>query len=145
MTKKEIIDYCEMKSQLEPKNEDVYNYIIKALEQEPCTGSVNRATVLDLINDVQRADGFNDYAHYEYLFDNVNNMPSVTPTQRWIPCSEGLPKESLNSVIGWDAYRERCVFVQYIDGHFQITGRNESFNIVAWQPLPKPYKEKSEE
>ena len=53
--------------------------------------------------------------------------------------------ESLNSVIGWDTYRERCVFVQYIDGHFQITGRAESFNIVAWRPLPEPYKKGEEE
>ena len=58
----------------------------------------------------------------------------------WVPVSERLPEETLNSVIGWDAYRERCVFVQYIGGHFQITGRAESFNIVAWQPLPEPYQ-----
>ena len=63
---------------------------------------------------------------------------------KWIPVSERLPEESLNSVIGWDAYRERCVFVQYIDGHFQITGSDESFDIVAWMPLPKPYKTEME-
>ena len=34
----------------------------------------------------------------------------------WIPCSDRLPDESLNSVIGWDACRERCVFVQYLQG-----------------------------
>ena len=66
------------------------------------------------------------------------------PKTGWIPVSERLPEESLNSVIGWDTYRERCVFVQYIDGHFQITGSNESFNIVAWMPLPEPYKAESE-
>ena len=27
---------------------------------------------------------------------------------RWIPVEERLPEESLNSVIGWDEYRERC-------------------------------------
>ena len=64
---------------------------------------------------------------------------------RWIPVSERLPEESLNSVIGWDAHRERCVFVQYIDGYFQITGSYESFNIVAWMPLPEPYKVESED
>lgn len=61
------------------------------------------------------------------------------PQGEWIPVSERLPEESLNSVIGWDAYRERCVFVQYIDGHFQIMGNDESFDIVAWQPVPEPY------
>ncbi len=59
---------------------------------------------------------------------------------KWIPVSERLPEESLNSVIGWDAYRERCVFVQYIDGYFQITGSDESFDIVAWMPVPEPYE-----
>lgn len=47
----------------------------------------------------------------------------------WVLCSERLPEESLNSVIGWDAYRERS---------------DESFDIVAWMPLPTPYKTESE-
>ena len=64
--------------------------------------------------------------------------------KRWIPVSERLPEESLNSVIGWDAYRERCVFVQYIGGYFQITGSDESFDIVAWMPVPEPYEAKSD-
>lgn len=58
---------------------------------------------------------------------------------QWIPVSKP-PKESFNSVIGWDAYRQRCVFVQYIDGYFQITGTTESFDIKAWMPLPSPWK-----
>ena len=62
----------------------------------------------------------------------------------WIPVSERLPEESLNSVIGWDVYRERCVFVQYIDGYFQIMGSDEIFDIVAWMPLPEPYKKEGE-
>ena len=35
MTREEIIDFCEMKSQLEPENEDIFNSIIEELEQEP--------------------------------------------------------------------------------------------------------------
>lgn len=79
------------------------------------------------------------------LEKGLSEWETERPQGEWIPVSERLPKESLNSVIGWDAYRERCVFVQYIDGHFQITGSNESFNIVAWQPLPEPYKEVNHE
>lgn len=33
MTREEIFDFCEMKSQLEPENEDIFNYIIETLEQ----------------------------------------------------------------------------------------------------------------
>ena len=60
----------------------------------------------------------------------------------WIACSERLPEESLNSVIGWDAYRDRCVFAQYIQGKFQNMGKDDSFDIKAWMPLPEPFKER---
>lgn len=38
MTKEEIIEFCEMKAELEPGNEDIYEAIIKVLEQEPKKG-----------------------------------------------------------------------------------------------------------
>lgn len=57
----------------------------------------------------------------------------------WIPVSEKLPEESLNSVIGWDEYRERCCFVQYVNGSFVIGDDTDSVKITAWMPLPKPY------
>ena len=37
MTREEIIDFCDMKAQLEPENEDIFKAIIEALEQEPTT------------------------------------------------------------------------------------------------------------
>lgn len=63
----------------------------------------------------------------------------------WIPCSERLPEESLNSVIGWDEYRKRCCFVQYYDGGWHLAGKyHESVKIIAWQPVHEPYKPKGE-
>ena len=58
----------------------------------------------------------------------------------WIPVEERLPEESMNSVIGWDEYRDRCCFVQYINGRWVLGNDNESVKIVAWQPLPEPYR-----
>ena len=57
---------------------------------------------------------------------------------RWIPVEERLPEESLNSVIGWDKYRERCCFVQYYAGSWHLG--DESVGIIAWMPLPEPYQ-----
>lgn len=62
-------------------------------------------------------------------------------SRMWISVSERLPEESLNSVIGWDEYRERCVFIQFVDGQFKNCGTEQTFNITAWMPLPEPYKE----
>lgn len=59
---------------------------------------------------------------------------------RWIPVEERLPEESLNSVIGWDEYRERCCFVQYYAGSWHLG--DESVRIIAWMPLPEPYQGK---
>ena len=60
----------------------------------------------------------------------------------WIPCSDRLPEESLNSVIGWDEYRQRCCFVQYYGGRWILGNDIDSVKIIAWQPLPEPYKER---
>lgn len=73
----------------------------------------------------------------------ADGQASVDP--KWIPVSERLPEESYNSILGWDAYRERCVLVQYVDGRFQIAGKTESFDIRAWMPLPKPYEPQESE
>ena len=70
------------------------------------------------------------------VMDLIAKQPKVG---RWIPVEERLPEQSLNSVIGWDAYRERCVFVQYYMNKW-ILGNHETVKIIAWMPLPKPYR-----
>lgn len=73
------------------------------------------------------------------VMDLIANQSKVN---EWIPVEERMPKQSLNSVIGWDAYRERCCFVQYYMNEW-ILGNHESVKIVAWMPLPKPYKKEA--
>lgn len=60
---------------------------------------------------------------------------------KWIPCSERMPEESLNAVIGWDKYRKRCCFVQYYDGKWHLGNSYDSVKIIAWMPVPRPYRE----
>lgn len=68
----------------------------------------------------------------------IHLLVTADRTDRWIPVEERLPEPSLNSVIGWDVYRERCVFVQYYMNDW-ILGNHESVKIIAWMPLPEPY------
>ena len=70
----------------------------------------------------------------EYLVKNEVTIPE------WVSVDERLPEESLNSVLGWDGYRERCVFVQYYKGEW-ILGNHESVKVTHWMPLPQPPKE----
>ena len=57
----------------------------------------------------------------------------------WIPIAERFPEEPLNSVIGWDTSRNRCCFVQYINGQWKL-GNWDPVDIVAWMPLPQPWE-----
>ena len=150
MTREEAIEKIKDIKSLVEKYDDVValRMAIEALkqEQEPCEDAVSRE--LKIGDEIYIRANVNEIRKDYIICENAGGYfgtvleeikSSVTPTQKWIPVKERLPEESLNSVIGWDAYRERCVFVQYIDGYFQITGRDESFNITAWMPLPEPY------
>lgn len=75
------------------------------------------------------------------LEKEIQNQPAIC---KWIPCSERLPEESLNSVIGWDAYRKRPCFVQRWGGRWILGDDIDFVHITAWQPLPEPYKPESE-
>lgn len=70
----------------------------------------------------------------------ISLLESAPKIGGWIPCSERLPEESLNSVLGWDEYRERECFVQYYGRRWNLGDNRESVKIIAWQPLPEPYK-----
>lgn len=84
------------------------------------------------------------------LDDWINSLPSAQPEPRWIPCSERLPEESGQYLI--------TVKYEHVDGYEDIydehgdwdgeewdmfcfghCGKVES--IIAWMPLPEPYRE----
>lgn len=79
----------------------------------------------------------------EYLIQNGVTIATDT-NDKWVSVDERLPEESLNSVIGWDEYRERCVFVQYYKGEW-VLGDHESVKITHWMPLPALPKGGSDE
>ena len=62
----------------------------------------------------------------------------------WIPVGERLPEELLNSVLGFDEHRKRCCLVQYVGGRWILDNDIDSVKIIAWQPLPEPYRPKGE-
>ena len=104
------------------------------------------------------SDDFNDFLWALYA------LPSAQPEQRWIYCSDRLPEENgrylvtrgLNAV---GAIWNRVYIVNYSD----LMGLKDSRifwqgnvgksdfekleleDVLAWMPLPEPYKERREE
>lgn len=84
--------------------------------------------------------------HYNQIDDLLNNIKALEQEPKigqWIPVSERLPKI------------EGCYLVTVKNEHERIysktawyQGKNNWFarqDVIAWMPLPKPYKAKSEE
>lgn len=53
-------------------------------------------------------------AAYEDTGLTPEEIERLKKQHRWIPVEERLPEESLNSVIGWDKYRESCGIKQVV-------------------------------
>ena len=68
----------------------------------------------------------------------------------WIPCSERLPEEPEEGLTDLDECDEYIVMIENADiptalnyaGNSEWYRDGEFYNVIAWQPLPVPYKEK---
>ena len=79
----------------------------------------------------------------------IDEQPTIEP-MRWIPCSERLPKYGKNVLITNDkgnvSYgRFRGVEFWKEDGDSYWTWKKNTIeHVLAWMPLPEPYKEEQE-
>ena len=127
---------------------------IKALEQQPCEDCISRAEALDAIEkEKQGWEGSERYAIDE-CHTRIAELPSVTPKARWIPVSEGLPEHTMPVLITVRRYDDVIVVRR---GYYYSHGNDSIFHadngicweidddgLLAWQPLPQPYKEDKE-
>ena len=74
--------------------------------------------------------------------DALMQLPPAQPEHgRWIPCKESMPtKDGVYLVSGrWASGKEAVGDCDYSkeDGYFHTAW---NFDVLAWMPLPKPYK-----
>jgi hypothetical protein len=75
----------------------------------------------------------------------LKKLPSTQPEQHWIPWNDGiLPKDSgWYIVTAYDGNRTRVTFAKYQKRmmRWDLTGSRAYWRVLAWMPLPEPYKE----
>lgn len=81
----------------------------------------------------------------------IKSQPNVAVTDtnvgcKWIPCSERLPEDSRNVIL---TTRSSVVGVGSVitrDGHWVqwYFGGGISVDVIAWMPLPEPYREEEQ-
>lgn len=71
----------------------------------------------------------------------VDSIPTIEAEQRWIPCSERLPDVG-RDVIFCDAEwaEEGCLRADGDWWQFRWSTVMPKEKVLAWMPLPKPYK-----
>lgn len=88
------MDSCDIRS---CDNKDA----IKALEHELCDDAVNRKSVQETIT-----DSLGRGQNMHQLWQKIEDLPPVTPQQRWIPVERELPE--LNRPLLVTAYHRVC-------------------------------------
>ena len=76
----------------------------------------------------------------------LETVPSAQPEQRWIPCSERLPDDDRTKVVTLANGNAEAGY--YSNGDWWCIGDTISLEnpiVIAWMPLPEPYREERTE
>lgn len=111
----------------------------------------NRAAVnwlINLMSDIGKSQ-HGDLWHYEQALAEIKELLEAEP--HWIPCSERLPDHPENNDYylvtiqcehydGWDDYVTG--FAEWTErGWDELSCYIGQIKVVAWMPLPEPWKE----
>ena len=95
-------------------------------------------------NAEQRHKSYGTLMMYE-IADMIYDAPTIEPPANWTPCSVGLPENQSDVLIYFDRcggeigigyYGERADGVKF----WCVMGSMLCYNVLAWQPLPEPYR-----
>ena len=116
--------------------------------------TIRRQAAIDAVEKESQVDGSYGYMDTKSIVDLLNDLPSA---QRWIPVSERLPepnnvyKDVLSYYLVQNEYGDMMVatFIKFPGGArvwqqiYQYGAIME--DIVAWMPLPEPWKGEEDE
>ena len=118
---------------------------MKYSEMPNSSDSIYRQAAIDALADMHCKSDEDGYVWIirSDAWARIDALPSVTPKQRWIPCSERLPEESgryLVSVLVGVGRRTTVAPYQPRYKAWTMTGRMAYWKVIAWMPLPESYR-----
>lgn len=111
--------------------------------------TISRQEAIDVLMEILDRPNHAEFLYTDEICKALNNLPSIQPEQQWMPCSKELPKT--------DKWRTEfnvtteTGMVRSMDWENTIVrgepvsrwiwqGRISPWEVVAWMPLPEPYK-----
>ena len=114
----------------------------------------------DLVSRQAAIDIASGYCHPANIAKEIAKLPSVEPERKsgWIPCSERLPKANgryfvTRGLNACGALWNRVYIINYSnlmglkseriwwDGNVGKSDFEQITDVIAWMPLPEPYRE----
>ena len=108
---------------------------------------IDEKKLIDKFKDWIRTDYFEDWSARNFILNDIiaeiNKMPKVG---EWISASERLPDVDIEVLVSCKA---RIAKYSYIDIDYRSKKNGKwaylGEDVIAWQPLPEPYREESAE
>ena len=125
------------------------------------------------IKNLIKTDRFEDYSAGYILSDVIEEINKMPKVGEWIPVDERLPEDLIPVNITWVNRKPESYYMHIKDKPFTATGilyhgkwywysvccedylreygdsevdtMDEHIEVIAWQPLPEPYREESAE
>ena len=106
---------------------------------------IDEKKLIDKFKDWIRTDYFEDWSARNFILNDIiaeiNKMPKVG---EWISVSERLPDVDIEVLVSCKA---RTTKYSYIDIDYRSKKNGKwaylGEDVIAWQPLPEPYREES--
>ena len=109
---------------------------------------ISRQAAIDAIMDELRRVSTNAIR----VKSRIEALPSAQPEPHWIPCERELPEDYID-VLAWFEYFRygdyNCLYQTYGIGSYSLKYDSWMINhetgwhklrVIAWMPLPEPYK-----
>ena len=106
------------------------------------------------IESLKRAEALVRAFGYHNVIETIRELPTIEAKSRWIPVTERLPEKPFGCLVTvWDTNPITMDEFENILPYFvgwdgeqwnDADGEQCPFEVIAWMPLPEPYREVEE-